>query len=217
MGLPVTYVFTHDSIAVGEDGPTHEPVEQLASLRAMPNLSVIRPADGNETAAAWKLAVSSTDKPTALVLTRQNLPTIDQAPEKAYEGVEKGGYVVVEAADAQPEALLLASGSEVGLAIEAQKALEKEGIRASVVSLPAWDRFDQQSDEYKESVLPTAVRARIAIEMGASLGWERYTGLDGDVIAIDKFGASAPGETIIEKYGFTVSNVVSRVKAKLNK
>nr|MDH3176971.1 transketolase [Bacillus pumilus] len=217
MGLPVTYVFTHDSIAVGEDGPTHEPVEQLASLRAMPNLSVIRPADGNETAAAWKLAVSSTDKPTALVLTRQNLPTIDQAPEKAYEGVEKGGYVVVEAADAQPEALLLASGSEVGLAIEAQKALEKEGIRASVVSLPAWDRFDQQSDEYKESVLPTAVRARIAIEMGASLGRERYTGLDGDVIAIDKFGASAPGETIIEKYGFTVSNVVSRVKAKLNK
>ncbi|MFF2414823.1 transketolase [Bacillus safensis] len=217
MGLPVTYVFTHDSIAVGEDGPTHEPVEQLASLRAMPNLSVIRPADGNETAAAWKLAVSSTDKPTALVLTRQNLPTIDQAPEKAYEGVEKGGYVVVEAADAQPEALLLASGSEVGLAIESQKALEKEGIRASVVSLPAWDRFDQQSDEYKESVLPKAVRARIAIEMGASLGWERYTGLDGDVIAIDKFGASAPGETIIEKYGFTVSNVVSRVKAKLNK
>ncbi|MHC1991413.1 transketolase [Bacillus safensis] len=217
MGLPVTYVFTHDSIAVGEDGPTHEPVEQLASLRAMPNLSVIRPADGNETAAAWKLAVSSTDKPTALVLTRQNLPTIDQAPGKAYEGVEKGGYVVVEAADAQPEALLLASGSEVGLAIEAQKALEKEGIRASVVSLPAWDRFDQQSDEYKESVLPKAVRARIAIEMGASLGWERYTGLDGDVIAIDKFGASAPGETIIEKYGFTVSNVVSRVKAKLNK
>ncbi|MBG9817241.1 MULTISPECIES: transketolase [Bacillus] len=217
MGLPVTYVFTHDSIAVGEDGPTHEPVEQLASLRAMPNLSVIRPADGNETAAAWKLAVSSTDKPTALVLTRQNLPTIDQAPEKAYEGVEKGGYVVVEAADAQPEALLLASGSEVGLAIEAQKALEKEGIRASVVSLPAWDRFDQQSDEYKESVLPKAVRARVAIEMGASLGWERYTGLDGDVIAIDKFGASAPGETIIEKYGFTVSNVVSRVKAKLNK
>lgn len=217
MGLPVTYVFTHDSIAVGEDGPTHEPVEQLASLRAMPNLSVIRPADGNETAAAWKLAVSSTDKPTALVLTRQNLPTIDQAPEKAYKGVEKGGYVVVEAADAQPEALLLASGSEVGLAIEAQKALEKEGIRASVVSLPAWDRFDQQSDEYKESVLPKAVRARVAIEMGASLGWERYTGLDGDVIAIDKFGASAPGETIIEKYGFTVSNVVSRVKAKLNK
>ncbi|MBR0630164.1 transketolase [Bacillus altitudinis] len=217
MGLPVTYVFTHDSIAVGEDGPTHEPVEQLASLRAMPNLSVIRPADGNETAAAWKIAVSSTNKPTALVLTRQNLPTIDQAPEKAYEGVEKGGYVVVEAADAQPEALLLASGSEVGLAIEAQKALEKEGIRVSVVSLPAWDRFDEQSDEYKESVLPKAVRARVAIEMGASLGWERYTGLDGDVIAIDKFGASAPGETIIEKYGFTVSNVVSRVKAKLNK
>ncbi|WP_144665496.1 transketolase [Bacillus altitudinis] len=217
MGLPVTYVFTHDSIAVGEDGPTHEPVEQLASLRAMPNLSVIRPADGNETAAAWKIAVSSTNKPTALVLTRQNLPTIDQAPEKAYEGVEKGGYVVVEAADAQPEALLLASGSEVGLAIEAQKALEKEGIRVSVVSVPAWDRFDEQSDEYKESVLPKAVRARVAIEMGASLGWERYTGLDGDVIAIDKFGASAPGETIIEKYGFTVSNVVSRVKAKLNK
>lgn len=154
MGLPVTYVFTHDSIAVGEDGPTHEPVEQLASLRAMPNLSVIRPADGNETAAAWKLAVSSTDKPTALVLTRQNLPTIDQAPEKAYEGVEKGGYVVVEAADAQPEALLLASGSEVGLAIEAQKALEKkESARLLSVFLHGIVSISSQTNTKNQSFL----------------------------------------------------------------
>ncbi|KAB2335533.1 transketolase [Bacillus mesophilum] len=215
MNLPVTYVFTHDSIAVGEDGPTHEPVEQLAALRAMPNLSVIRPADGNETAAAWKIAIESTSKPTALVLTRQNLPTIKDTDKNAYEGVSKGGYVISKANNEKTDVLLLAAGSEVGLAVEAQKSLENEGIYASVVSLPAWDRFEAQSKEYKESVIPKAVKKRLAIEMGSSLGWHRYTGDEGDVLAIDQFGASAPGEKIMEEYGFTVSNVVARVKALL--
>ena len=216
MGLPVTYVFTHDSIAVGEDGPTHEPIEQLASLRAMPNVCVIRPADANETAAAWRLAVESTNRPTALVLTRQNLPTLATTAERAYEGVKKGAYVVSEA-QGEVQALLLASGSEVSLAVEAQKALASEGIHVSVVSMPSWDRFEAQPAEYKESVIPKRVKKRLAIEMGSSLGWERYTGDEGDILAIDRFGASAPGEKIMQEYGFTVENVVARVKALLNK
>lgn len=215
MNLPVTYVFTHDSIAVGEDGPTHEPVEQLAALRAMPNISVIRPADGNETAAAWKLAMESANKPTALVLTRQNLPTLKDTDTAAYEGVNKGAYVVSPAPNDKADVLLLASGSEVSLAVEAQKVLEGEGIFASVVSMPAWDRFEAQSNEYKESVIPKTVKKRLAIEMGSSFGWHRYAGDEGDVLAIDQFGASAPGEKIMEEYGFTVNNVVARVKALL--
>lgn len=216
MNLPVTYVFTHDSIAVGEDGPTHEPVEQLASLRAMPNLDVLRPADGNETAAAWKLAVESTTRPTALVLTRQNLPTLNGTADKAYEGVSKGAYVVSPANTETPDVLLLATGSEVSLAVEAQKSLQNEGIHASVVSMPSWHRFEQQTEEYKESVIPKHVKKRLGIEMATSLGWHRYTGDEGDVLAIDQFGASAPGEKIMEEYGFTVKNVVARVKALLN-
>ena len=214
MGLPVTYVFTHDSIAVGEDGPTHEPVEQLAALRAMPNLSIIRPADGNETAAAWKLAVESTNKPTALVLTRQDLPTLKGTDQNAYDGVSKGAYVV-SPAEGTSQALLLASGSEVSLAVEAQKALAGEGVQVSVVSMPSWDRFEQQSKDYKESVLPKSVKKRLGIEVGTSLGWHKYVGDEGDVLAIDTFGASAPGDLIMEKYGFSVSNVVARVKALL--
>ncbi|MEK4148255.1 transketolase [Robertmurraya sp. FSL W8-0741] len=216
MNLPVTYVFTHDSIAVGEDGPTHEPVEHLASLRAMPNLDVLRPADGNETAAAWKLAVESTTRPTALVLTRQNLPTLNGTADKAYEGVSKGAYVVSPANTETPDVLLLASGSEVSLAVEAQKSLQNEGIHASVVSMPSWHRFEQQTKEYKESVIPKNVKKRLGIEMATSLGWHRYTGDEGDVLAIDQFGASAPGEKIMEEYGFTVQNVVARVKSLLN-
>ncbi len=216
MGLPVTYVFTHDSIAVGEDGPTHEPVEQLAGLRAIPNLSVIRPADGNETAAAWKLSLESADKPTALVLTRQNLPTIKGTDANAYEGVSKGAYVISPASKETPDALLVAAGSEVGLAVEAQKALETEGISVSVVSMPSWDRFEQQSAEYKNSVLPKTVKKRLAIEMGSSLGWHRYAGDEGEVLAIDTFGASAPGNKILAEYGFTVENVVARLKSVLD-
>jgi transketolase len=215
MGLPVTYVFTHDSIAVGEDGPTHEPVEQLAALRAMPGLSIIRPADGNETAAAWKLAVESTNKPTALVLTRQDLPTLKDTDKNAYEGVSKGAYVVSPSERETPDALLLATGSEVSLAVEAQKALAGEGIHVAVVSMPSWDRFEQQSQEYKNSVLPKNVKKRLGIEVGSSMGWHKYTGDEGDVLAIDTFGASAPGEKIMEEYGFSLSNVVARVKALL--
>lgn len=215
MGLPVTYVFTHDSIAVGEDGPTHEPVEQLAGLRAMPNLSVIRPADGNETAAAWKLAIESTKTPTALVLTRQNLPTIKDTDKNAYEGVSKGAYVISPSGKESADAMLLAAGSEVGLAVQAQEALASEGIHVSVVSMPSWDRFEQQSKEYKESVIPKSVKKRLGIEMGSSLGWHRYVGDEGEVLAIDTFGASAPGEKILEEYGFSVNNVVARVKALL--
>ncbi|MEH7116869.1 transketolase [Neobacillus vireti] len=215
MGLPVTYVFTHDSIAVGEDGPTHEPVEQLAALRAMPGLSIIRPADGNETAAAWKLAVESTDKPTALVLTRQDLPTLKGTDANAYEGVSKGAYVVSPADKETADALILATGSEVNLAVEAQKVLAGEGVHVSVVSMPSWDRFEQQSQEYKDSILPRSVKKRLGIEMGASFGWHKYTGDEGDVLAIDQFGASAPGEKIMEEYGFNVNNVVARIKALL--
>ena len=215
MGLPVTYVFTHDSIAVGEDGPTHEPVEQLAGLRAMPNLSVIRPADGNETAAAWKLSIESTKTPTALVLTRQNLPTIKDTDKNAYEGVSKGAYVISPAGKETADAMLLAAGSEVGLAVKAQEALASEGIDVAVVSMPSWDRFEQQSKEYKQSVIPKSVKKRLGIEMGSSLGWHRYVGDEGEVLAIDTFGASAPGEKIMEEYGFSVNNVVARVKALL--
>ncbi|MFS0782154.1 transketolase [Bacillus sp. 1P06AnD] len=217
MGLPVTYVFTHDSIAVGEDGPTHEPIEQLASLRAMHNLSVIRPADGTETAAAWKLSIESTNMPTALVLTRQNLPTLPQTNEVAYNGVSKGAYVVSACGKEQPDALLLATGSEVGLAITAQKSLANEGIDVSVISMPSWDRFEKQSQQYKDSVIPPTVTKRLGIEMASSFGWHKYIGNDGEVLCIDQWGASAPGETVMAEYGFTADNVVSRVKALIQK
>jgi transketolase len=217
MNLPVTYVFTHDSIAVGEDGPTHEPIEQLPSLRAMPNLTVIRPADGNETAAAWRVAMTSKNRPTALVLTRQGLPTIAGTKELAKEGVERGAYVISKSQKETPEAILLASGSEVHLAVQAQKVLLEEGIDVSVVSMPSWDRFEKQDQSYKDKVIPPHVRKRLAIEMAASLGWERYVGLDGDVLAIDRFGASAPGNKVMEEYGFTVENIVKKVKELLSK
>lgn len=214
MKLPVTYVFTHDSIAVGEDGPTHEPIEQLASLRAMPGLSVIRPADAKETAAAWKLALESTDTPTALVLTRQDLPTLEISQDEVVAGVGNGAYTVSKSSG-ETQGLLLASGSEVSLAIAAQKELEKEGIFADVVSMPSWDRFEQQTAEYKEGVLPSSLKARLAIELGASLGWREYIGDKGEKITIDHFGASAPAEKLFEEYGFTVVNVVKKFKGLL--
>ncbi|KKK37503.1 transketolase [Mesobacillus campisalis] len=214
MKLPVTYVFTHDSIAVGEDGPTHEPVEQLASLRAMPGLSVLRPADAKETAAAWRLAIESTDTPTALVLTRQDLQTLDMDQEAVYEGVKKGAYVVSES-KGETQGLLLATGSEVSLALAAQKQLEEEGISVSVISMPSWDRFEKQHIEYKQEVLPKGVKARLAVEMGSSIGWREYTGDYGRVIALDQFGASAPASRLLEEYGFTVDNVVKSFKEVL--
>ncbi|MDF2858243.1 MAG: transketolase [Neobacillus sp.] len=214
MKLPVTYVFTHDSIAVGEDGPTHQPIEHLAALRAMPGLSVIRPADAKETEAAWRLAIESTDKRTALVLTRQDLPTFDEDQQQIYEGVKKGAYVI-SPANGEAKGLLIATGSEVSLAIEAQNELEKEGIAVSVVSMPSWDRFEQQFEEYKESVLPSNLTVRVAIEMGSSFGWREYIGAEGKKITIDHFGASAKPEKLMEEYGFTVENVVRTFKQLL--
>lgn len=209
---PVVYVLTHDSVAVGEDGPTHEPIEQLASLRCMPNVQVIRPADGNETRAAWKLAMQTKDKPTILVLSRQNLPVIEGTKESADENVAKGGYVISPQKGQRPDAILIATGSEVNLAIEAQKELATEGKDVSVVSLPSFDLFEQQSEDYKNAVLPKEVTARVSIEMGASFGWKRYVGDQGTILAIDKFGASAPGDTIIKEYGFTVEAVKQALK-----
>lgn len=211
MKLPVTYVFTHDSIAVGEDGPTHEPIEHLASFRAMPGLSVIRPADGNETQAAWRLAVESNNQPTALVLSRQGLPTLNNTKNSAYEGVKKGAYVVSKGEKETADALLLATGSEVQLAVKAQEVLQGKGISVNVVSMPSWDRFEHQDLTYKNSVLPSSVKKRVAVEMATTFGWERYVGDEGTVIGIDQFGASGEGNRVMEEFGFTVENVVKTV------
>ncbi|UBH09636.1 transketolase [Macrococcus armenti] len=209
MGLPVTYVFTHDSIAVGEDGPTHEPIEQLAGLRAIPNLNVIRPADGNETRVAWKIALESKETPTALVLTRQNLDVIDINQDKLEEGVRRGGYIAYQSE--KPEILIISTGSEVNLAIEAAKTLEQQGKGVQVVSMPNTKQFDAQDESYKTTVLPPSITKRIAIEMAATDSWYKYVGLGGKVIGIDTFGASAPGELVMEKYGFTSEKVVNEI------
>ncbi|MEQ7227976.1 transketolase [Enterococcus avium] len=207
--LPVIYVLTHDSVAVGEDGPTHEPIEQLASVRCMPNVQVIRPADGNETSAAWIQALETTNKPTILVLSRQNLPVLPNSKEMAKEGVSKGGYVISKAESDTPEGILIATGSEVNLAVQAQKELKAQEKDVSVVSLPSFDLFEAQDEAYKESVLPKAVTKRVAIEAASPFGWERYIGSEGKMIGIDHFGASAPGDFVLEQFGFTVDNVVN--------
>lgn len=208
MKTPLTYVFTHDSIGVGEDGPTHEPIEQLAMFRAMPNFSVFRPCDATETAAAWYYALTSKETPTALVLSRQNLPQIPGSGKDAL----KGGYVIADSTKEVPDAILMASGSEVSLAVEAKEVLAKDGIDVRVVSMPCMDVFEQQSAEYKESVLPNAVRKRVAVEALSDFGWGRYVGLDGAYVTMTGFGASAPANTLFKKFGFTVENVVETVK-----
>ncbi|MDU1009093.1 MAG: transketolase [Staphylococcus epidermidis] len=212
MGLNSTFIFTHDSIAVGEDGPTHEPIEQLAGLRAIPNMNVIRPADGNETRVAWEVALESEHTPTSLVLTRQNLPTLDVDKQTVENGVRKGAYIVFET-EQQLEYLLLASGSEVNLAVEAAKELEQQGKGVRVISMPNWYAFEQQSSEYKESILPSDVTKRIAIEMASPLGWHKYVGIEGKVIGINSFGARAPGDLVVEKYGFTKENILKQVRS----
>ncbi|MBJ6746213.1 transketolase [Streptococcus sp. 121] len=208
-GLPVTYVFTHDSIAVGEDGPTHEPIEHLAGLRAMPNLNVFRPADARETQAAWYQALTSESTPTALVLTRQNLEVQEGTD---FDKVARGAYVVYETA-ADFDRIVIATGSEVELAVKAAKELEAEGVKVRVVSMPSADVFDQQDAAYKEEVLPNTIRKRLAVEMGASLSWYKYVGLDGDVLAIDTFGASAPAGKVLDEYGFSLENVKAKISA----
>ncbi len=208
MKLPTTYVLTHDSIGVGEDGPTHEPIEQLAMLRATPNVNVFRPADATETAAGWYLAVTSQETPTALVLTRQNLPQLAGSSKEAL----KGGYIVADAAKETPDAIIIASGSEVSLAVEAKDMLAKEGIDVRVVSMPCMELFEQQDDAYKAQVLPASVRARVAVEAASDFGWGKYVGLDGATVTMHGFGASAPAELLFEKFGFTAENVANTVK-----
>ena len=207
--LPVIYVLTHDSVAVGKDGPTHEPIEQLASLRTIPNVQVFRPADGNETSAAWKVVLETLDKPTILVLSRQNLDTLPISKEKVFDGVEKGGYVVQEA-ESEADGILIATGSEVGLALKAKEELQKKGKDVSVVSLPSWERFEAQSEEYKNTVISPELKKRMTIEAGTTYGWAKYAGDHGVMIGIDEFGMSAPSDIVLRELGMSVENIVSR-------
>ena len=217
MGLQVIYVFTHDSIGLGEDGPTHQPIEQLAALRAIPKLTVIRPSDANETAEAWRMALNRKDGPTALALTRQNVPTLDRELYAPAESLKHGAYVLKEAGDSGPELILIASGSEVGIALEAAQKLEEDGVGTRVVSMPSWEVFEQQPADYREQVFPGGIKARVAIEAGISQGWDRYVGLAGEVVGIDHFGASAPSPVLFEKFGLTPECVVEAAKRTLNR
>jgi len=217
MELPVIYVFTHDSIGLGEDGPTHQPIEQLASLRAMPNILVLRPGDANEVVEAWKLAVQQSHRPTALVLSRQAMPTFDRTKFAPASGVAKGAYVLSDAPGGKPDVILIGTGSEVGLCIATQEKLAAEGIQARVVSIPSWELFEEQDAAYKESVLPAAVTARVSVEMASSFGWERYTGPKGKIVGMRTFGASAPLKDLLKKFGFTVENVVAVAKQSVGK
>lgn len=211
MKIPVTYVLTHDSIGVGEDGPTHEPIEQLAMLRAMPNINVFRPADATETAAAWYSAITSKNTPTVLALSRQNLPQIEGSSKEAL----KGGYIIAESIKAKPDAIIIASGSEVSLAVDAKKELMEKGFDIRVVSMPCMDIFEQQSDEYKEKILPQTVEKRLVVEAGSSICWGKYLGFKGKSVTIDTFGASAPANVLFKKYGFTVENAVNKALSML--
>jgi transketolase len=215
MNLGVIFVFTHDSIGVGEDGPTHQPVEHLASLRAIPELTVIRPSDANETAVAWRVAVGNRNQPTALVFTRQETPVPDRAGYAPADGLEKGAYVLADSGGKKPELILIASGSEVSLIIAAQTQLAGEGIAVRTVSMPSWELFEAQSKEYRDSVLPPSVKARLVVEAGISQGWSKYVGDQGDIICLDRFGVSAPGRVLFEKFGFTAENVAGRAKELL--
>ncbi|HNO76179.1 MAG TPA: transketolase [Nitrosomonas mobilis] len=215
MGVHVVHVFTHDSIALGEDGPTHQPVEQLASLRAIPNLTVIRPADANETAVAWKVAVETRGRPVLLALSRQNLPTLDRSRYASADGLRRGAYVLSETKDRQPELILIASGSEVSLILTAAERLQNEGVAVRCVSMPSWELFDAQQQSYRDEVLPPSIPARLAVELGVSQGWHRYLGDRGDTLGIEHFGASAPANALLHEYGFTVNNVVERARALL--
>jgi transketolase len=215
MGIHVVHVFTHDSVALGEDGPTHQPIEQLASLRAIPNLTVIRPADANETAVAWKVALETKKRPVLLALTRQNVPTLDRRRYASGDGLRRGAYVLSDAPDGKPALILIASGSEVGLIVEAAEKLQADGIAVRCVSMPSWELFDAQPQAYRDQVLPPDVPARLAVELGVPQGWDRYIGAHGDMLGIDHFGASAPAEVLLREFGFTVANVVARARALL--
>jgi transketolase len=209
MGLKVIYVFTHDSIAVGEDGPTHQPVEQMASLRIIPGLTVIRPGDANETNEAWRAALT-VKGPVVLILPSQKLPVLDRQKYAAADGLSRGAYILSRAGGSTPDAIILASGSEVHLALEAAERLQQNGITANVVSMPSWELFEQQPPEYRRAILPPQVKARVAVEAGIGTGWKNYTGEAGEIISVDRFGVSAPGDVLLEKFGFTVENIVEK-------
>jgi len=215
MEIPVIYIFTHDSIGVGEDGPTHQPVEQLASLRAIPGLITLRPADANEVIEAWRLIMKLRHEPAALILTRQALPTLDRSRYAPASGVEKGAYVLADAADGKPDVLLLATGSEVSLCVEAYEKLKTDGIKARVVSMPSWELFEQQNQDYKDTVLPPGVTARVAVEQASTFGWARYVGSTGHVIGMKTFGASAPLKELVKKFGFTPDHAIAAAKEQL--
>lgn len=215
MGLHVVYVFTHDSIALGEDGPTHQPVEQLASLRAIPDLIVIRPCDANEAAVAWRVALELRDRPVVLALTRQDVPTLDRSRYASADGLRRGAYVLSDASNGKPELILIATGSEVGLILQAAERLHGEGIAVRCVSMPSWELFDALPQAERDAVLPPSVGARLAVELGVAQGWHRYVGDSGDVLGVDRFGASAPAEVLLREYGFTVDKVCTRAKALL--
>ncbi len=213
----VIYVFTHDSIGLGEDGPTHQPVEQLASLRAIPNLLVIRPGDANETTVAWRVAIEARKQPVALIFTRQDIPILDRSQMAAPDGLRLGAYILSDAPGGKPDLILIATGSEVSLALDAQKKLRQQGVQARVVSMPCWELFDEQPQQYRDEVLPPQVRARLAIEAASPLGWHKYVGDKGDVVGVETFGASAPGKIVMREYGFNVDNVVEHALALLGK
>jgi transketolase len=215
MEIPVIHVFTHDSIGVGEDGPTHQPIEHLISLRAIPNLVVLRPCDANEVAEAWRTILAMPRQPVALILTRQNLPTFDRKRFAAASGLSKGAYVLADAQDGKPEVLLMSTGSEVSLCVEAYEELTRQGVRARVVSMPSWELFERQSEEYRRSVLPPTVKARVAVEQASTFGWCRYTGIDGAIVGMRTFGASAPLKVLQKEFGFTTGHVLEAAKAQL--
>jgi transketolase len=217
MGIRPIYVFTHDSIGLGEDGPTHQPVEQLAALRAIPNMTVIRPADANETVYAWKAAIEHNSGPVAIVLTRQKLPVIDRTIYSPAENLSKGAYIISESKNMKIDVILIGTGSEVSLCLESQKKLQEDNISARVVSLPSWELFEKQTSVYKESVLPKSVKKRLAVEAASPFGWTKYVGDEESTITVNKFGASAPGAIVMEKYGFTVENIVSKTKELLKR
>jgi transketolase len=215
MKVQTIYIFTHDSIFLGEDGPTHQPIEQLAALRAIPGLTVIRPADAVETAEAWRVALEHRHGPAALALTRQNLPILAETAERAREGVAKGAYILLDAED--PQVILIATGSEVWVTLEAGKALQGKGVRARVVSMPSWELFDAQPQDYHDRVLPPAVRKRLAVEAGVPQGWHKYVGSEGEIHGIERFGASAPYKDLAREFGYTPEKVVERVEGILGR
>jgi transketolase len=215
MEIPTLYIFTHDSIGLGEDGPTHQPIEQLASLRAMPNLIVLRPGDANEVTEAWKVIMQLQHQPTALVLTRQNIPTLDRTKYAAASGVARGAYILADSPGGQPEVILMGTGSELSLCVDAYEKLKAEGVKARVVSMPSWEIFEKQDAAYRQSVFPDAVTARVSVEMATTFGWDRYVGPKGRMIGMHRFGASAPLKDVLKKFGFTVDVVIAEARSAM--